>query len=106
MNILNPRVRPCDGDQLRLDLFAGVPWDGVSPRGLTRAKIVLSSRQEPLGHEVEPDPAQLEMWPVSVRPPRGKRLRQAAGAPSLLPLKAPRMRSALRERKLGENDAT
>ena len=76
-----------DGDQYRLDLFPGVPWDGVSPRGLTRVQIELSSRREPPGHEVEMDPAQLLFWPVPEKATSRKRPQQAAGAPSLLPLK-------------------
>jgi len=35
-----------DGDQLRLDLFPEVPWDGRSPRGLTRSNNVLYLKPE------------------------------------------------------------
>ncbi len=83
-----PSSVPRDGDQLRLDLFKGVPWDGRNPRGLTRVQILLSSRREPPGHVVYPDSEQLEIWPESVKATRRERPRQAAGAPSLLPLKA------------------
>ncbi len=76
-----------DGDQLELDLFPGVPWNGHSPRGLTKGRMVLYSKRERQGHEVDVDPMQLSLWAVSVRPPRDKRPRQAAGAPLLLPLK-------------------
>ncbi len=81
---------PRDGDQLLLDLFKGVPWDGRSPRGLTRVQIGLFFRPEPQGHEVEPDPAQLQMWPVAVRPPRVKKRTAERGAPPLLPSKSRR----------------
>ncbi len=62
-----------DGDQLRLDLFHDVPWDGRSPRGLTRVGLGLYLRPEPPSHEVYFDPEQLEIWPVD-RPPREKSL--------------------------------
>ncbi len=87
---MRPKWRlPPDGDQLRLDLFKGVPWDGRRPRGLTRVQIELSLRQEPPRHEVYMDPAQLEVWPGSVRPSRRKKAPTGSvgGARSLLPLK-------------------
>ena len=70
------RAPPHDGDQLRLDLFKGVPWDGRSPRGLTGEGKGLYLRPEPYLHEVRTmDPEQLELWPVEVptlkeKPPR------------------------------------
>ncbi len=79
-------TRPSDGEQLRLDLFAGKPWDGRDPRGLTRIQIELSLRREPGGREVEVDPLQLEMWPVSVKAAMREPRRPAVGAPLLLPL--------------------
>ena len=85
------------GEQLELDLFVGVPWGGHSPRGLTRAKNTLFFRPEPDRHEVQPDSAQLELWGVPVKPPRGKRPRQAAGASLLLPVSvAPGIRPGAR----------
>ncbi len=75
-----------DGDQLELDLFPGEPWGGRSPRVLTKAKISLFLRREPESHGVEVDPLQLLLWPVTVKPPRGKRLWEAPAAPTLLPL--------------------
>ncbi len=80
-----------DGDQFELDLFPGVPWEGRRPRGLTRVGSGLFLRPEPPGHEVEKDPAQLELFTFGVRLPRGKRPPQAAGAPLLLPLKSGRV---------------
>jgi len=80
------REAPRTGDQLELDLFAGIPWGGHSPRGLTRAGKALFLRPEPQGHGVEVDPMQLLMWPVASRPRRKSGPQQAAGAPSLLPL--------------------
>ena len=76
-----------DSDQFELDLFPGVPWGGRSPRGLTRVGSGLFLRPEPPSHAVYVDAAQLELWPSPVRPPRGKRPRQAAGASLLLPSK-------------------
>ncbi len=43
---------PPDGDQLRLDLFPGEPWDGRSPRALTKSAQGLYLRPEPPRHEV------------------------------------------------------
>ena len=88
-----------DGDQFVLDLFPREPWGGMSPRGLTRGRILLSSRREPPGREVETDPLQLALWPSPVRPLRSKQPRQAAGASLLLPLKA--RRSSFRRARRG-----
>ncbi len=54
-----------DGDQLRLRLFEGEPWDGLSPRVLTRGNKLLYLRPEPSLHEVMPGRRshQLELWP-------------------------------------------
>ncbi len=86
-----------DGDQLSLDLFPGVPWDGCSPRALTQARTALFLRPEPPRHEVHMDSRQYEMWPVSVRPPRGKRPPQTAGASLLLGTLRSRRERFLRE---------
>ncbi len=80
---------PRDGDQLRLDLFADVPWDGQSPRALTRRFIPLFLRQKPSGStRFYADPEQLELWPNEGPTPKEKpsELVFARGAPSLLPL--------------------
>jgi len=76
-----------DGDQSVLDLFAGVPWQGYSPRGLTRVRILLSLRREPGGHEVEPDPMQLLLGLVAAAPKATRKRCPAPedGAPLLLP---------------------
>ena len=83
-------IIPRDGDQLELDLFPGVPWNGRSPRALTRCRNGLYLRPEPPGHEVFFDPEQLELWQAD-RPhrKRGPR-RRAAGAPLLVDLKRTR----------------
>jgi len=52
-----------DGGQYRLQLFTGSPWDGLSPRVLTRRFILLFLRQKPPRHEVFFDPEQIEIWP-------------------------------------------
>ncbi len=76
---------PRDGDQLRLDLFKDVPWDGVSPRVFTRGFEALFLRPEPPHHEVYQDPMQLQIWsaeqPHREKSPHGL----SVGAPSLLP---------------------
>ncbi len=78
------RLRPPrDGDQLRLDLFRGVPWDGQSPRVLTRGFIPLFLRQKPPSHEVFFNPEQLELWPIEA-PPREKSPRGSTPGASLL----------------------
>ena len=60
---------PADGDQFVLELgVVSLPWDGKSPRSLTRVQSSLFLRQEPPGHEVGLDPAQLELWPEAGRP--------------------------------------
>jgi len=80
----HPRV----GDQFELDLFPGVPWDGRSPRGLTRVRISLFLRRKPPGHEVYVDPAQLLLWPGGSKAAKRKKApRKQWGAPPLLPLK-------------------
>ncbi len=71
-----------DGDQFRLDLFRGVPWNGRSPRGLTRVGLGLYLRPEPPVREVFFDPEQLELWPVD-RPPVKKGPFVYEGAPLL-----------------------
>ncbi len=67
-----------DAGQLRLPLaWSKEPWDGISPRALTRGFSVLYSRPEPPRHEVNVRSDQLEMWPESVShtdviPPRAR----------------------------------
>ncbi len=64
---------PRDGDQLRLDLFADVPWDGRSPRALARGGSALYLRPEPpLPRGPFHDPEQLEFWPVDGHTERGQ----------------------------------
>ncbi len=55
---------PRDGEQYCLRLFEGVPWEGRSPRGLTRGRFALFSSQSAPPHEVFFDREQLEFWPV------------------------------------------
>jgi len=63
--------------QLRLPLAWAEPWDGLSPRVLTKGFIPLFSRQKPPRHEVYLDPDQLDLWPEAVShtdiiPPRAR----------------------------------
>ncbi len=59
---------PLDSVQWELQLFPGVPWGGISPRELTRARMSLFLRREPPPHEVPvADPRQLELFPVKRR---------------------------------------
>ncbi len=80
-------------DQLELDLFPGEPWNGRSPRGLTRAGEVVYFKRE-RGATRSMDPLQLEIWPVPPRATRKRRSRPAAGASTLLPLKGGRREAA------------
>jgi len=73
--------------QLEFDLFAGVPWQGRSPRALTRAFFPLFLRQKPPSHEVFFDPEQLELWPIEGLHRKKSLRRVSAGASLLLPLK-------------------
>ncbi len=72
-----------DQRQLNLDLFRGIPWDGLSPRVLTRGFIPLFLRRKPPSHEVFFDREQLEIWPAEW-PPRMKRPRVSSPGASLL----------------------
>jgi len=74
-----------DGDQLNLQLFPELPWDGHSPGALTRARKVLYSRQKPPGAtRLCHDPEQLELWPIDQATLREGPGRFSAGAPLLL----------------------
>ena len=79
-----------NSEQLELDLFPGEPWNGRSPRGLTKVQIGLFLGPEPPGHEVYLDPEQLSLFDTSQGGHTEKRRRPAVGAPSLLPLQGPR----------------
>ena len=82
-----PATSSMNSDQLELALFEELPWQGRSPRVLTKGFIPLFLRQKPPSHEVFFDPEQLELWPID-RPHREKSLRRKApGASLLLPLK-------------------
>ena len=72
------------GDQLELDLFQGVPWDGRSPRGLTKVSGRLFLRRKPPRHEVRLDAVQLEIWPNQFSHTEKRGPQPKAGAPSLL----------------------
>jgi len=66
----------------QLYLFEGMvdlPWDGRSPRSLTRSAKALFLRREPQKASDTVDGEQLLIWPVSAK--RAPRLR---GAPLLL----------------------
>ncbi len=75
----------------QLWLWPDEPWNGQSPRVLTAARNPLFLRQEPPRHEVDPDPLQLEIWPLPVKATLKKKAAPKQGAASLLlPLKAGR----------------
>ena len=74
--------------QLELDLVdvrLRIPWQGVSPRDLTRVQISLSLERERQGHEV--DPLQYDLFGGGVRGAHlGRRGFSYAGAPLLVEL--------------------
>ncbi len=74
---------PRNGDQLELRLFPGEPWDGRSPRALTRVGVGFILK--PGGGEsgdVFVDPEQYDLWPPDLRPGK-KAPRIYLGAPLL-----------------------
>jgi len=73
------------GEQLNLKLYPEDPWDGVSPRVLTRGYRFLSLRRKPAkSTRLVEDPEQLEFWPVE-RPHRiNGPVRSTASGASLL----------------------
>ncbi len=76
-----------DSDQLALALFdkrVTIPWEGRSPRDLTRARMTLFSSQEAQKSMSEfVDPAQCEFGFLTEKGPR----RVSPRAPLLVPLK-------------------
>jgi len=88
MRTLRREYTPRVGEQYVLDLFKGVPWDGRSPRVLTRGRSALFLRREPPSHAVYVDPEQLDFWRRRSQATQRKKPPPTVGAPSLLPLKA------------------
>jgi len=79
-----PKALPRDGDQLRLDLFAGEPWDGRSPRVLTRGHLGIIFKARAAKSTGATDFCeQLELWPK----PAEERPFIYEGAPLLQPLR-------------------
>jgi len=68
--------------QLRLPLYLGEPWDGRSPRALTRGHVgvILKAQAEKSVSDFVSDENQLDLW-VTVR----KAPSLWEGAPSLFP---------------------
>jgi len=82
---------PSDGDQFELGLFAEEPWEGRSPRVLTRGHLGLIFK--PQGGEAladRIDPCQVEMFPRLERRRERTRRNVAPCAPTLLPLPSPK----------------
>ena len=77
--------------QLSLDLFRGEPWDGMSPRALTRGRLGLILKPEVARSvSVFEDILQLELWPIMAER-AGKKVvdsfvKESVTAPTLLPL--------------------
>ncbi len=73
-----------DGEQLEFRLFDSEPWDGRSPRALTKARKALFLRQKPPSHEVFFDPEQLEFWPETLATQKDAPPVRYGGAPLLV----------------------
>ena len=74
----------CVGDQLELDLFPGEPWNGHSPRGLTRVALgVIFEPKVPRAMRLAEDCVQLDFWRGARRATRRRSLRQTAEATPL-----------------------
>ncbi len=74
-----------DGDQLRLDLFSDSPWDGRSPRVLTRGHLAVIFKAK-AGESTSAflDPRQVDMWPSRPAHREKSRRSEAPAAPLLL----------------------
>ena len=72
--------------QLELGLYPGEPWQGRSPRGLTRVHlgVILKPEAEKSVSDLVLDPCQYDLFPAAIKdlPPH-----IWGGSPSLLPLK-------------------
>ncbi len=92
---------PLNSEQLELDLFPGIPWNGRSPRGLTRPHYSVFLRPEPPRHEVKMhDPAQIVLSLAEAATLKKKPLqRLAAGAPLLIGVKKTRRGRVLELRR-------
>ncbi len=56
--------------QLQLGLFPGEPWDGRSPRVLTRARLgVIFKAQAEKDDRFVADPDQTDLWPAAIVAP-------------------------------------
>jgi len=79
-----PGVAHLNSVQLRLALFMGQPWDGRSPRGLTKVALGLILKPRGVRREsIFADPLQIDMFARK----RAPRLRLGApSASTLLPL--------------------
>ncbi len=84
--------------QLVFALFEGEPWQGRSPRALTRSRKALFLSGSGGVGDVFVDPEQLDFWRRNTRPRVKKRSRPKAGAaPTLLPLKVGRQLDFFKE---------
>ena len=77
--VRNPQLGLALGDDI-----LSIPWEGVSLRGLTKIRILLSSQQERRPHEV--DPFQYDLFEDCGRVVNREQCFRYAGAPLLVPL--------------------
>ncbi len=92
------RLPPSDGEvvqeQLELGLFRGEPWEGRSPRGLTRGHLgVILKPEAAKSTSAIRDPLQVNLFERRLAQGKGVEGRrpEAPCAPTLLPLKPRRV---------------
>jgi len=79
-----------EGEQLQLSLgLRKEPWDGRSPRALTKVGLGLFLRPEPPSHGVKEWDDQLLFWPVERHTPKKAPGASTPGAPLLLECRLP-----------------
>ena len=82
-----PPTNSVVSEQLELGLYVDEPWEGRSPRGLTRGHLGIILKPEAAKHEryfVDPD--QLDMFTRRQAPGKGLERRESPSACTLLPL--------------------
>ncbi len=81
--MMNVELHLLDSAQLSLRLFPGEPWEGRSPRGLTRVGLGLILKAQAVKSASDfRDPLQLDLFPRR----RQRTSYQSRTAPLLLPL--------------------
>ncbi len=89
---LAPPMVASEPEQLTLRLFEGEPWDGRSPRGLTRGHlgVIFNPRGEKEHERIRADLNQLWLGLPKEHPEKRAHWAPSVGAPLLIPLPAER----------------